>query len=156
MSAISLSRSGEGRLSSAPAVTVTRSGAGGAGWEGAGSARGAGGGDAGGEDVADAEAGDDEPTAESRLLDDLLEDLLEDSEPDVERRREAERGPRRPEPRLKLAGMCSDAVITQLSSSDPPSVCGTTDTHCFTSYTYTDQESITVKGILQNKSNYHH
>lgn len=126
LSAISLSRSGEGRLSSAADVSVTRRGAG-AGADVLEGAEGAGGGEAGGDDVADADAGDDEPTAESRLLEDLFEDLLEDSEPDVERRRgppRGPRGPRRPPARLKAAGMCRDAVITQLSSSDPPSVCG--------------------------------
>lgn len=106
-----------GRLTSPAEVSVTRSGP-------AGVVE-AGGGLAAGEDADDAdngeageaddggeagEAGEEEPTAESRFC--------EDSEPEVERRRGRGGAAGRP----NAAGMCSDAVITQLSSSDPPTV----------------------------------
>lgn len=78
--------------------------------------KGAGGGLAGGLDVLEADAGEEEPTAESLLA--------EDSEPEVERRRGGAEGCTRGESRGKAAGMWRDAVITQLSSSEPPKVCG--------------------------------
>lgn len=76
---------------------------------------GTGGGLAGGEDAFDAEAGDKEPTAESLLA--------EDSDPEVDRLLGGADGLRGDgASRGNAAGMWSDAVMTQLSSSDPPSV----------------------------------
>lgn len=97
---MSLSISGEGRLNSAADVSVTLRGVG--TW---------GGGLAGGDEAQDADV-DEDPTAESRLA--------EDSEPEVDRRLGDGRGWRLLG--LKAAGMWSEAVMTQLSSSDPPSV----------------------------------
>lgn len=78
--------------------------------------KGAGGGLAGGDDAFDIEAGDDEPTAESLLA--------EDSDPDVDRLRGGTDGLLSDgASRGNAAGMWRDAVMTQLSSSDPPRVC---------------------------------
>lgn len=77
--------------------------------------KGAGGGDAGGEEALDADAGDEEPTAESLFA--------EDSEPDVERRRGGAEGRPRGDCCENAAGMWRDAVMTRLlSSSEPPKV----------------------------------
>lgn len=98
---MSLSISGV-RLSSPVAVNVTLTGADDE----------FGGGEAGGDDAPDAEAeAGEEPTAESRLVD--------DSEPEVERRRGGGAGRARD---TDAAGMWREAVITQLSSSEPPIV----------------------------------